>query len=480
MDETLYASKPASARMVTARSSGWALAILLIGFAGAQSEIPIAKGQAPGPSVEPPPAQQPLQKPVQKPGQEPAPEEDSVPEASEVGKAGEDSSRSEDEVAVAVRVDYADDTDDTDDAEADGDEGSEHPLWMDTYGEGVYSRHDNRNLSGFTEFKIGKRLNLPMPADFYLKTRLYRDQRDFFWNNRADIGVGARIPLLKKVSLQVFGEVIGGQYLRLASGTLGFEGMQAHVERNRAAINAAEQQFQAMYKEIFQANLLKDKVIDRQTLVGLETSADAHIQALSRLNSHLDSLETSQDSMSSVMDSMALIPAGTLREYRAGLIFWYGWGQNTAELEGPGTRFSFPMRFWGETYSDLIFSSLSRHVRTRGGGETYKDSVARFGNLIFYVNPAAGMVVMEGLAGTLAAYATGYVWFDTHKDWWNNLAMAGPGLRYKPLGVLDLVFKAEYLFGRYYGRERAEDPNPYPRNLQDLRITGSFWYGMGI
>lgn len=460
MDESFRASGPARTPAASPGGSGTprgpvlAFAILLLGFAATHAETAKARGKAPGPSVDLPPAQ------------EPPPKKDSVPEPRADGAAGDDTAGAE--IAAA------------EDEEEDAGEESLPPLWMDTYGEGVYSRHDHRNLSGFTEFKLGKRVNLGIPTDFYLKTRLYRDQRDFFWNNRADVGLGARIPLLKKVSLQLFGEVIGGQYLRLSSGTMGFEGLQARIDKNRSEIDRAQGEFQAMYKEIFDANMVNDPAENRKTLIRLENSGDTHFKTLIAMDEHLNSLETSRDSLASVMDSLALIPAGSLREYRAGLIFWYGWGQDAAERDGPRPRVSFPARLWGEVYSDWIFSSLGRHVRTRGEGDVYRDSVARFNNLIFYANPAAGMMVMEGIAGSLAAYATGYVWFDTHKDWWNNLAMAGPGLRYKPLPMLDLVFKAEYLFGRYYGRERAEDPNPYDPNVQDLRITGSFWYGMGI
>lgn len=362
-------------------------------------------------------------------------------------------------------------------AEAEADDAAEHPLWMDAYGEGAFSRHDDRNLSGFTEFKIGKRFGTSYPIDPYLKTRIYRDQRDFFWNNRVDFGAGARVSLLKKVSLTVFGEVIAGQYLRLASGDLAFQGVQARIDRNRSALDQAQKDFRSLYQEVFKANLLEDPDFDRKTLAHLDTVGNAQIQSLDRLDGFLDSLESTKDSLQQVMDSLALIPAGPLLEYRAGLIFWHGWGQ---EPGTPAAGFAFPFRFWGEAYSDCIFSSLSRHVRTRGGGETYRDSLARFGNLIFCANPDLGFMVMEGPAGSLAAYATAYVWFDTHKDWWNNLAMAGPGLRYKPLAMLDLAIKAEYLWGRYYGRERAEDPNPYARGLRDLRVTGSFWYGLGI
>ncbi|GEM_PF-2701504 len=373
-------------------------------------------------------------------------------------------------------------------AEADGksdadDEAADHPLWMDAYSEGVFSRHDDGNLSGFSEFKVGKRFPSRFPVDLYLKTRLYRDQRDFYWNNRVDAGAGARVSLLKKVSLTVFGEVVGGQYLRLSSGVMGFGGLQGRIDGNRAALDAAQKEFQAMYKEIFQADLLNDNDINRQTIAHLDTTGNIHLQSLARLNARLDSLETSKDSLNQVMDSLGLIPAGPVVEYRAGLVFWHAWGQDVEGDGGGGAAeqaFRFPFRFWGEIYSDWIFSSLSRHVRTRGEGDAYRDSLAQFRNLIFYANPDVGMMLMEGRAGSVSAYGTAYVWFDTHKDWWNNLAMMGPGLRYKPLAALDLVFKAEYLWGRYYGRERKEDPNPYARDLQDVRLTGNFWYGLGI
>lgn len=358
-------------------------------------------------------------------------------------------------------------------------------LWMETYAEGVFSRHDDRNLSGFTDFKIGKRFPARTPVDLYLKTRLYRDQRDFFWNNRVDGGVGARVSLLKKVSLTAFGEILGGQYLRLSSGAMDFEGMQGRIDGTRAAIDQAQKQFQAMYKDIFQADLLGDDALNRQVIARLDTTGDIHLASLARLDEHLTGLEDARDSLQQVMDSVGLIPAGGLSEYRAGLVFWHGWGQEAAaeggaeRNGGSAARVRFPMRFWGEIYSDWIFSSLSRQVRTRGNGTAYRDSVARFRNLIFYANPDVGVMVMEGLAGSLSAYGTAYVWFDTHKDWWNNLALMGPGLSYKPLGIVDLAFKAEYLMGRYYGRERKEDPNPYARNVTDVRITGSFWYGLG-
>src|SRR6185295_16399064 len=124
-------------------------------------------------------------------------------------------------------------------------------------------------------------------------------------------------------------------------------------------------------------------------------------------------------------------------------------------------------------------SSLERHVRTRHGA-AYEDSAVHIRNIILYANPSAGWLVMEGKAGSVAAFASAYAWFDSHGDWWNNRAMAGPGLRYQPFRQVDLMIKAEYLWGGFYGRERKEDPNPFASSYSDTRITASFWLGLGI
>lgn len=365
----------------------------------------------------------------------------------------------------------------TEDAEV---EAPPPPLWLEFYGEAVGSRHEDDNIAGFTDTKVGKRLPGPLKADLYGRIRYYRDGRDFYWNNRADAGIGIRVPLLRKVSLTAFAEAAWGRYLSLASGALPLERLQVRVERNRAAIDAAQKSFQALYKEVFKAAVLEDPAVDRATIKYLDTAGNSHLQALARLDAQLDSLETSKDSLGQAMDSVGLVPAGEVAEYKAGLVFWHGWGRPADDADPPSRWFAFPIRPWGEVYADCVYSSLSRHVRARGAGGEYRDSVARFSNLIAYANPAAGLLVMEGRAGSLAALVSAYLWFDTRGDWWNNRAMAGPGLRYQPLRDIDLAIKAEWMFGRYYGRERAQDPNPYAKGFSDARLTAGFWHGLGI
>jgi hypothetical protein len=350
------------------------------------------------------------------------------------------------------------------------------PLWLETYSEGVYSRQEDDNLAGFADWKVGKRLPGPLRADIYAKIRLYRDQRDFYWNNRADGGFGARIPLLRKIYLTAFAEATWGHYLSLSSSNKPAESMQGLIEGNRAALENTREQAQAVYGSVVLANQLGDRQLDRETLQRLDTLAG---RLLDTLDGQLDRLETTRDSLYDVMDAIGLVPAGEVTEYKAGIVFWKGWGGPQSEA-GPGAPwFAFPFRPWGDIYADCIASSLERHVRARHGNE-YADSAVHIRNLILYANASAGWVAMDGKAGTMAAFASAYAWLDTRGDWWSNRAMGGLGLRYQPFRELDLAIKAEYLAGGYFGRERKEDPNPYKSTYTDTRITASFWHGLGM
>lgn len=349
------------------------------------------------------------------------------------------------------------------------------PLWMETYSEGVYSRHEDDNTAGFGDFKIGKRFDIGMPLDLYAKARGHRDARDFFWNNHLDAGVGVRVNLLERVALSLYAEALTGFYYRTSATVGDLAGLQSRIDRNRAALEAVESRFQGLQFTVFQ--LANGGSVSQGALDSLDALATSLGRSLTGVGVYLDSLETTRDSLRQVADSLAQIPAGPLVEYRAGFVFWYGRGQELGDGAG---NFNFPLRFWCDLYGEGLFSALWRTVRTRGDGDAYRDSTARFANFILYANPDAGLVLMDGPAGSLAAYATLYAWFDTHQDWWNNRAMAGPGLRLKPFRDFDLVLAGEYLWGAYYGREREEDPNPYPSTFQDVRLQASFWYGVGL
>jgi hypothetical protein len=402
---------------------------------------------------------------------DPAPPRGAPPEDGAIADSGEDADSIVAEADSAARAVLAE--------SAAGDGVAAAPaLWLETYGEGVSSTHEDDNLAGFADWKVGKRLPGPLRADVYAKIRLYRDQRDFFWNNRADAGLGMRMPLLRALSLTLFAEGTWGHYLNLASGALPMDRLQARIDNNRTAIDLAQKQFQAIYQTVFQANLMEDTAIDRASLKKLDTLGNAQLKTLQGLNAKLDSLQTSKDSLRQAMDSIALVPAGEVTEFKIGLVFWHGWG---GPDEGrPIAWFAFPFRPWGDIYADCIGSSLERHVKSRQLNGEYADSAVHIRNVILYANPSVGWMMMDGRIGSLAAYATAYAWYDIHRDWWNNLAMGGPGVRYQPFRGIDLSIKAEYLWGRYYGRERKEDPNPYARVVSDTRVTASFWHGLGM
>jgi hypothetical protein len=385
---------------------------------------------------------------------------------------------------VAPAADSASGADAGDSPEAAAPEGGEEeaaearpPLFMEAYAEGAYSRHEEDNTSGFSDLKIGKRFDLRFPVDLYAKARMHRDARDFFWNNHLDAGFGARVNLLKGAALTLYAEAMAGYYYRTSATVGDLSGIQTRLDRNRAALDGVQARFQGMQLEIFRRAALEDTVFTRKQLDSLDRLVTAQGFTLAGLDAHLDSLETTRDSLRQAGDSLALIPAGPIAEYRAGFMFWYGTPQE--EYSGRG-RIGFPLRFWCDVYAEGLLGSLKRTVRTRSGGETYRDSTARFNNLILYMNPDAGVLLMDGAGGSVVAYATLYAWFDTHADWWNNRAMAGPGLRHKPFRKLDLVLAFEYLWGGYYGREREDDPNPYARAFTDVRLLANFWYGLGF
>jgi hypothetical protein len=348
------------------------------------------------------------------------------------------------------------------------------PLWMEAYSEGIYSRHEQDNTSGFGDVKLGKRFLAERPVDVYLKARMHRDARDFFWNNHLDAGVGVRAHPFKGIFLRIFAEAMTGYFYRTSADMGDLAGIQSRLDRTRASLDEMQTRFQGVQISVFRRAALGDTVFSRKALDSLDALLTAQGLTLAGVDAYLDSLETTRDSLRQKGDSLALIPAGPRTEFQLGFVFWFGRGQE-AFGEGP-----FPLRFWCDLYADGIYSLQSRTVQTRSGGETYRDSTARFPNVILYLNPDVGAVLLEGSFGTLVGYGTLYAWFDSHRDWWNNRAMAGPGMRWQPLADLDLVLAAEYLWGSYYGRERKEDPNPYGRSFQDLRLQASFWYGLGF
>ncbi len=178
-------------------------------------------------------------------------------------------------------------------------------------------------------------------------------------------------------------------------------------------------------------------------------------------------------------DGAPAVPTGFFTEMRAGLSQRFAWGHVPEDIYAEPPLFAFPLRFWGQLRSELLLSSLNRLEAFRAGADVLHHR-AFYQNASVSLHPDMGFLLMEGGAGDLAAYATGQVRVNTLGYWWDNLAMAGPGLAYQPLHAVDLWVKAEYLTGEYFRSGRKSDPRPYPKKIRDLRIFLDLKYDLGI
>ncbi|HHS13249.1 MAG TPA: hypothetical protein ENN03_05710 [bacterium] len=141
-------------------------------------------------------------------------------------------------------------------------------------------------------------------------------------------------------------------------------------------------------------------------------------------------------------------------DFRGGLIFWYGWMPY-----GDGKIFAFPLKSWGDIYSDVTYFGSQRN------------------NLIGYAHVKTGLQLLRFWKVSLDGYGVIYMAKDVNKDFWNNRVEIGPGVWVRPWTGLELKFYAEWLFGWYFGLE-GEDPNPYGQKYRDRRIGVLFWLGI--
>jgi hypothetical protein len=172
------------------------------------------------------------------------------------------------------------------------------------------------------------------------------------------------------------------------------------------------------------------------------------------------------------------VPLGFFMEYRGALQADYSWGRKSENIYA-ATPFTFPFRYWGRVRSELDYARLSRRESSRTDSEVTTRSVD-YQNVSLSLHPDAGFLLMEGMAGNLAAYATAQLRVNTFGEWWNDLAVAGPGFSYQPFPGAELYFKAEYLMGRYLWNGRKSDPRPYPVGIRDLRLFFDLKYDLGI
>lgn len=141
-------------------------------------------------------------------------------------------------------------------------------------------------------------------------------------------------------------------------------------------------------------------------------------------------------------------------DMRTGLLFWYGWDNYFSY----SSLISYPFKFWGEIYSDMSYYRNQRK------------------NVIGYWHIRTGFHVMQLWKSCIDIYGVSYIMKDTNKDFWNNKAEMGPGIRIQPVAGLDLTFFVEYVFGTYFGLEGL-DSNPYSQEYTDRRAGLIFWIG---
>ena len=72
-------------------------------------------------------------------------------------------------------------------------------------------------------------------------------------------------------------------------------------------------------------------------------------------------------------------------------------------------------------------------------------------------------------SGRLYGYLRLNLTKDTNRDFFNNVAEAGPGLEWRAGGPLNVSARAEYLVGVYFGIA-GRDPNPYGPSYDDFRV----------
>jgi hypothetical protein len=334
------------------------------------------------------------------------------------------------------------------------------PLWVETYSEGGNMPSENNNLSGSLDLKIGKRFRWKKPIDIYSKFSVALDRDHYFWNNRNDIGIGSRIHLMtNKASLLFLAEGSIGRFVPDDRITSQFNVTSDKLE------NATEDLDRVIY-------LLEQDAMAAELDLLKSDSLQKHIK---KLKASEKVFQSSIDSLTQIADSLKAIPMELVKDVRAGFVFWKGWGEEGSEKDR-----LFPFRFWGDLYGELIFLYTQRRIQSRDNKGEYMKSWNRYINTICSISPKIGLVLMDGVIGSVVGYGKINSLIDIRGDWYNNLGSFSAGLRYKPFSTIDLSIFSEYNNGMYWGRQYKDDVNPNKQFFSDFRYGFTFWYGLGI
>jgi hypothetical protein len=334
------------------------------------------------------------------------------------------------------------------------------PLWVETYSEGGNLPSENNNLSGSLDLKIGKRFRLKKPVDIYSKFSVALDRDHYFWNNRNDIGIGSRIHLMTNKASLLF----------LAEGSIG---RFVPDDRITSQFNKTSDKLESATDELDRVIYLMEQDAMAAELDLLKSdSLQKHIK---KLKASEKVFQSSIDSLTQIADSLKAIPMEMVKDIRAGFVFWKGWGEDGSESDR-----LFPFRFWGDLYGELIFLYTQRRIQTRNSKGDYMKSWNRYINTICSISPKIGLVLMDGVIGSVVGYGRVNGMIDVRGDWYNNLGSFSAGLRYKPFSAIDLSIFGEYNNGMYWGRQYKDEVNPNKQLFSDFRYGFTFWYGLGM
>ena len=142
------------------------------------------------------------------------------------------------------------------------------------------------------------------------------------------------------------------------------------------------------------------------------------------------------------------------RDFRTGLIFWYGWDTYFK----PQKWITLPFIWWGEVYRDISYFHREAD------------------NIIGYSHARTGYHVVRFWQSYVDLFGVIYVNRDVNRDFWNNKIEFGPGLWIKPFESLEMTIYVEWLSGRYMDL-KGSDPNPYSQKYSDRRAGLLFWIG---
>lgn len=326
------------------------------------------------------------------------------------------------------------------------------PLWMEAYTEGKYEINKSPDASLFVN--IGKKLPLPFSTDIYGKCKISLGNQEYYWNNRTDLGLGVRINFKSFLFATCFAEILGGYYMQSNS-----------VQRN----------ILSMYNSIDSVNTSINNIetIEKLAFYGIKVNSDS----LSKIE---NSLKMSRDTLYQKLSDLEASPNGFISEYRGGLTFWRGWGQDNSNAP--------PFHFWGNFYGELVGSILKKKIGSDRipKSEQEKDSLflsPRKDTIILngtlYLNPEIGITTNHSVLGSLILSLAANFWLDALGDWETNRLIAGPVIHYIPFKSVSLDINAGYYAGIYINRNLSE-PKPQNGLFSTFRAGFSFWYGLGI